>query len=88
MIRSWQPERLAMTHFGESEDVEGQLAELDARLDEWSELARREGREGFKAEVREQIRRDGSPGLAATYQQAAPVEQLYAGYERYWSKRA
>jgi glyoxylase-like metal-dependent hydrolase (beta-lactamase superfamily II) len=87
-IRSWQPERLAMTHFGDSENVEGQLAELDARLDEWSELARSEGREGFMAEVRERIRRDGSPELAATYQQAAPVEQLYAGYERYWSKRA
>jgi len=88
VIRSWRPERLAMTHFGDSEDVDGQLAEIDARLDEWSELARREGREGFMAEVREQIRRDGSPELAATYQQAAPVEQLYAGYERYWSKRA
>jgi hypothetical protein len=37
--------------------------------------------------VREQIRRDASPALAATYQQAAPMELMYAGYERYWSKR-
>jgi len=37
--------------------------------------------------VQEQILRDGSPEQAATYQQAAPVEQLYAGYDRYWSKR-
>lgn len=87
LIRSWRPERLAMTHFGHSDDVEAQLAELDARLDEWSELARTGGRDAFRATVREQIARDGSPELAATYQQAAPVDQLYAGYERYWSKR-
>jgi glyoxylase-like metal-dependent hydrolase (beta-lactamase superfamily II) len=87
LIRAWRPERLAMTHFGDSDDVCGQLDELDARLDEWSELARTTGRDAFIATIREQIQRDGSPEQAATYQQAAPAEQLYAGYERYWSKR-
>ncbi|MGI8571340.1 MAG: MBL fold metallo-hydrolase, partial [Solirubrobacteraceae bacterium] len=88
LIRSWRPERLAITHFGSSDDVQAQLDEVDARLDEWSQLARSGGRDEFIATVREQILADGSPELAATYQQAAPVEQLYAGYERYWSKRA
>ncbi len=88
LIRAWHPERLAMTHFGHSDDVQAQLDEVDARLDEWSELARSGGREEFMATVREQIQRDGGPELAATYFQAAPVEQLYAGYERYWSKQA
>ena len=46
------------------------------------------GRDEFIAEVQAEILRDGSPEQAETYQQAAPVEQLYAGYERYWSKRS
>ena len=88
LIRSWRPERLAMTHFGGYDDVSAQLAELDARLDEWSELARAAGRDAFIATIKEQIERNGSPEQAATYQQAAPAEQLYAGYERYWRKRS
>ncbi|MGA2010793.1 MAG: MBL fold metallo-hydrolase [Solirubrobacteraceae bacterium] len=87
-IRAWHPTRLAMTHFGEGGDPEQQLDELGARLDEWSALARDGGRDRFIATVRERILSDGDPDLAVTYQQAAPVEQLYAGYERYWSKRA
>ena len=86
-IRGWDPDRLAMTHFGDSTDVTAQLDELDERLDAWSELARAGDRDRFFAVVREEILRDGSPEQAATYQQAAPVAQLYAGYERYWSKR-
>jgi glyoxylase-like metal-dependent hydrolase (beta-lactamase superfamily II) len=87
LIRSWRPERLAMTHFGPSEDVERQLDEVSARLEQWSRLARDGGRDAFIEATRAEILRDGGPDLAATYQQAAPLEQLYAGYERYWSKR-
>lgn len=88
LIKSWQPERLAMTHFGHSDQVQAQLDAVGARLDDWSVLARSGGRDAFIATVKEQISRDGGPELAVTYQQAAPAEQLYAGYERYWSKRA
>jgi glyoxylase-like metal-dependent hydrolase (beta-lactamase superfamily II) len=87
IIRSWRPRRLAMTHFGAAEDVENQLDEVSARLDEWSQLARDGDRDTFISTIREQILRDGSPEQADTYQQAAPAEQLYAGYERYWSTR-
>jgi glyoxylase-like metal-dependent hydrolase (beta-lactamase superfamily II) len=87
-IRSWRPDRLAMTHFGESTDVNDQLDEVGARLDEWAALARRGDRDAFIETVREEILRNGSPEQAAIYQQAAPVEQLYAGYERYWSQRS
>jgi glyoxylase-like metal-dependent hydrolase (beta-lactamase superfamily II) len=86
LIRAWAPERLAITHFGSGEDPPAQLAELEARLDEWARLARDLDREAFIAEVQAQIRRR-SPERAATYEQAAPVEQLYLGFERYWSKR-
>jgi len=86
-VRAWRPRRLAMTHFGSSEDVDAQLSELDARLDEWAGLAREGDRDAFIATVQAQIRRHGSAEQSATYQQAAPAEQLYAGYERYWSQR-
>ncbi|MGI8715540.1 MAG: MBL fold metallo-hydrolase [Solirubrobacteraceae bacterium] len=88
LVRGWKPERLAMTHFGAYDDVARQLDELDARLDAWSQLARDGDREAFIAAVADEIRYQGSAQQAAVYQQAAPVEQLYAGYERYWSKRA
>jgi glyoxylase-like metal-dependent hydrolase (beta-lactamase superfamily II) len=87
-VRAWRPRRLAMTHFGSSEDVAAQLSELDARLDAWAALARDGDRDAFIAAVQEEIRLNGSAEQAATYQQAAPAEQLYAGYQRYWSKRA
>jgi glyoxylase-like metal-dependent hydrolase (beta-lactamase superfamily II) len=88
LVRSWRPRRLAMTHFGSSQDVDDQLDELDARLDEWAALARDGDEARFTSNVQEQILRDGSPEQAATYEQAAPVKQLFAGYQRYWSKRA
>ncbi|HEX3688657.1 MAG TPA: MBL fold metallo-hydrolase [Solirubrobacteraceae bacterium] len=88
LVRAWRPERLAMTHFGSSEDVDRQLDELDARLDVWSTLARDEGHDTFVTNVQQEILRDGSPEQAATFEQAAPVEQLFAGYERYWAKKA
>ena len=87
-IRAWRPERLAITHFGGYSDVDGQLDAVDRRLDEWAALARDSTRDQFIAAVQAQVRQDGTAEQAATYQQAAPVEQLYAGYDRYWSKRA
>ncbi len=88
LVRSWRPGRLAMTHFGDAEDVEHQLDELAARLDDWAQLARSGERDEFIATIQREIRRDGGAELAAAYQQAAPAEQLFAGYQRYWSKRA
>ncbi|MFZ0043090.1 MAG: MBL fold metallo-hydrolase [Solirubrobacteraceae bacterium] len=87
-VAAWKPERLAMTHFGAGEDVAGQLSELGARLDEWSELARDNDEDAFIATVQERIAADSGSELAGTYQQAAPAEQIYAGLKRYWQKRS
>lgn len=88
VLREWQPRRLAIAHFGAYDDVTAQLDELERRLDDWARLARDEDQAGFLTTVQRQIGQAGSPELAARYQQAAPVEQLYAGYEHYWSKKA
>jgi glyoxylase-like metal-dependent hydrolase (beta-lactamase superfamily II) len=87
-VAAWAPDRLAMTHFGESTDVAAQLDELGRRLDGWAELARDEDAAGFAARITREIELGAEPGLSGAYIQAAPPDQLYAGLERYWRKRA
>jgi glyoxylase-like metal-dependent hydrolase (beta-lactamase superfamily II) len=87
-IRAWAPERLAITHFGAYEDVEAQLTELSARLDDWADRARERDRDAFIAGVDAEIDARTDTRFHPAYTQAAPPEQLYAGLERYWGKRA
>jgi hypothetical protein len=77
-----------MTHFGSSEDVDAQLDEVGRRLDAWAERARGQERAQFIAAVQREIDDGAEPELVPAYTQAAPPEQLYAGLERYWRKRA
>jgi glyoxylase-like metal-dependent hydrolase (beta-lactamase superfamily II) len=85
-IRAWRPERLAITHFGSSDDVEQQLDALEERLDAWAELARGADEPTFIATIQQQIAAASEDGLSPAYTAAAPPEQLYAGLVRYWSK--
>ena len=87
-VAGWRPRRLAMTHFGASEDVEAQLAELGRRLDEWAELARDGDQDSFIAAITQQIAAGAPEPVVPAYTQAAPHEQLYLGLARYWSKRS
>jgi glyoxylase-like metal-dependent hydrolase (beta-lactamase superfamily II) len=87
-ITAWKPRRLVMTHFGMSEDVDAQLAELSERLDDWASLAKQGHHDAFVGRVRSEIGERVDADTAAAYEQAAPPDQLYAGLERYWRKRA
>jgi glyoxylase-like metal-dependent hydrolase (beta-lactamase superfamily II) len=87
-IAAWQPRRLVMTHFGSSEDVGAQLAELSARLDDWAVRAREHDLDEFVGGVRGEIASHADPDLHEAYELAAPPDQLYAGLDRYWRKRA
>jgi glyoxylase-like metal-dependent hydrolase (beta-lactamase superfamily II) len=87
-VKAWKPRRLAVTHFGISENVEVQLDEVGHRLDEWAERAREQDPDTFIAGVRADIEAGAEPGTAAAYEQAAPPELVYAGLERYWRKLA
>jgi glyoxylase-like metal-dependent hydrolase (beta-lactamase superfamily II) len=88
LLASWRPERLAMTHFGPSEQVDGQLTELAERLDRWAELARTEPEDEWIAGVREEMRSRVSASEYEAFLQAVPSEQAFAGLRRYWDKRA
>jgi glyoxylase-like metal-dependent hydrolase (beta-lactamase superfamily II) len=85
-VAGWRPERLVMTHFGWSEDVERQLDEVGRRLDEWAERAQGSDQAAFIASIREEISEHVDPGTEPAYEQAAPPDQLYLGLERYWRK--
>jgi glyoxylase-like metal-dependent hydrolase (beta-lactamase superfamily II) len=87
-IAAWQPRRLVMTHFGATEDVADQLAELSGRLDEWAARAREQDLDTFVDGMRADLAAHVDPETAAAYEQAASPEQMYAGLERYWRKRA
>ena len=87
LLRSWRPRRLAISHFGVNEAVDDQLDQLDSRLDAWSQLAHDGGYDAFVAAVRDAIASDASGEQLLRYEQAAPIRQMYEGYERYWSKR-
>jgi len=87
-IAAWRPRRLAMTHFGESEDVEAQLEEVGRRLDAWGDLARGTDEAGFIATIEDEIAAGTGSEWTQAFKQAAPPDQLYAGLNRYWRKRA
>jgi glyoxylase-like metal-dependent hydrolase (beta-lactamase superfamily II) len=89
LVAAWRPERVAVTHFGAFEDVDAHLEDLARRLDAWAAVARDGGRDAFIARVGEEIGRGSGDDLAtaAAFAQATPVEQQYAGLERYWRKR-
>ena len=79
------PERLALTHFGLTDDVSRHLAELRERLDAWA-MRVQEGatEEEFVSACRSDLPRED----AAAYDRAMPFWQSYAGLKRYWETRA
>lgn len=86
-VAAWRPRRLAITHFGGHDDVEAQLQEIGARLDQWAALARDLERDAFIAAVTDEIAAGAPAQDGPAYEQAAPRDQIYAGLTRYWSKR-
>lgn len=88
-VLQWRPQRLAMTHFGESSDVEAQLGEVGRRLDDWARRVGETELDEFVDSLREEIADGASdPDLLTTYTQAAPPEQMYLGLQRYLKKRS
>jgi glyoxylase-like metal-dependent hydrolase (beta-lactamase superfamily II) len=86
-IGAWQPDRLAVTHFGVYEDVGAQLEELSGRLDEWAARVLEQDQDSFISGIQAEIAERAAPEIHGAYTQAAPPEQLYQGLERYWRKR-
>lgn len=88
VIAAWSPAALCLTHFGQVDDVERQLATVGERLRSWGERARELDQRAFCHAIAEEIRAATDPETAESYLQAAPPEQLWLGLDRYWRKRA
>jgi glyoxylase-like metal-dependent hydrolase (beta-lactamase superfamily II) len=88
LIAGWRPERLAFTHFGDTEAVDDQLAQVAERLDRWAALARGHDEAEWTAAVHDELRQRTPPDVLGAFMQAVPSDQAYAGLRRYWDKRA
>jgi glyoxylase-like metal-dependent hydrolase (beta-lactamase superfamily II) len=86
-VRAWQPQRLALTHFGAVEDPMATLDHLEAALDRWAARARELDRDAFTSELAAEIDTQTGPDAPA-YKQSSVFEHHYDGLARYWAKRA
>ncbi len=87
LIAGWGPERLGITHFGSIEAPQAHIAELGERLERWADLAHSHDRERWLSTVHDELRAATSAADWEVLQQAAPVDQSYAGLRRYWDTR-
>jgi glyoxylase-like metal-dependent hydrolase (beta-lactamase superfamily II) len=85
-IEAWEPERVAITHFGDYGDVAEQLDRMRAALRHWSELAARVDRETYAAELRSAFAAALDEQGALAFSQAMPPEQQWLGLNRYFQR--
>jgi glyoxylase-like metal-dependent hydrolase (beta-lactamase superfamily II) len=86
-IAAWQPRTLALTHFGTSDDPPAQLSAVRDSLRRQADLAGRTGQEAFMAALHERIVAAVPPEDVAAVEQAAPLDHLFLGLDRWHSKR-
>lgn len=93
-VAAWQPQRLALTHFGAVEhDVPGHIEKVRAKLREEAELARRMPKEEYDADnearIRQALAAEGIGGETLDeLLQAVPTAYQWGGLDRYWRKKA
>jgi glyoxylase-like metal-dependent hydrolase (beta-lactamase superfamily II) len=81
------PERLALVHFGISEEVDAHLGQMRRLLAEWVDrVGRGMTEEEFSESARADVREDGEAAVEE-YARAMPFWQSYAGLKRYWDKQ-
>ena len=56
VVAAWEPERIAITHFGTWEDVGAHLDAMHEGLDRWGEVSRRLDDAGYAAAIEEEMR--------------------------------
>jgi glyoxylase-like metal-dependent hydrolase (beta-lactamase superfamily II) len=87
LFERWDPDRLAVTHFGAYEDVADQLRAMHEGLDYWGALARETDDEGYQAALVEQMRAMPDAQGLESFLQAMPPYAQWHGWARYWAKR-
>lgn len=88
IVEGWQPERLALTHFGAIDDPLPHLALVKERLREEADLARELPEGTYEERHRQRVIDSSSSENAATEMiQCVPPEYQWRGLDRYWRKR-
>jgi glyoxylase-like metal-dependent hydrolase (beta-lactamase superfamily II) len=88
IVEGWQPERLALTHFGPVEEPAEHLAIVRERLREEAELARALSEGPYEDRARERVLDAADPATATELLQAVPLAYQWRGLDRYWRKKA
>jgi glyoxylase-like metal-dependent hydrolase (beta-lactamase superfamily II) len=85
LIEAWQPDSLAITHFGGVEDVASHIAMLRARLDGMEAMAIAAGshEQAFADAMQREVREATDEAMAATYEHAMSAGQSFQGLARY-----
>jgi glyoxylase-like metal-dependent hydrolase (beta-lactamase superfamily II) len=86
-VASWAPARLAITHFGNYEDVEEHIATMHDELDRWGALARETDADSYAEAMIAEMQRAPDATATEAFLQAMPPDTLWPGLDRYWSKR-
>jgi glyoxylase-like metal-dependent hydrolase (beta-lactamase superfamily II) len=86
MLRSLEPQRICMTHFGFKDDAEAQIARVEAWLKDAAEESSHGDPERFAGWLDARFDAEGGE-IAGRLRQAMPPDQLWLGLERYWRKR-
>jgi glyoxylase-like metal-dependent hydrolase (beta-lactamase superfamily II) len=93
-VAAWEPQRLALTHFGAVEDdVPGHIEKVRAKLRDEAERAREMEKDAYDADLEGRIRAElGAEGLDGDtvdeLLQAVPTAYQWGGLDRYWRKKA
>jgi len=85
VIGAWEPKGLGLTHFGAVEDPAAQLERLRVTLHEQARLAGEHDQEGFIEAYTRYVREQAGDGADAILQ-AAPLDQLWLGLDRWRTK--
>lgn len=86
-IEAWEPQALAITHFGDYRDVAEHLGRLREALAHWTEVAAGTDRDGYAAALREELATTLGEPDASSFAQAMPPEDQWPGIDRYLSRR-
>jgi glyoxylase-like metal-dependent hydrolase (beta-lactamase superfamily II) len=87
-VAAWDPERIAITHYGTWDDVGAHIEGMHEQLDRWAEVSRRTGDDEYVAEIEQAMRDGGVDGtLMEAYRHAMPPTILWAGWQRYWASK-
>ncbi|MEA2156684.1 MAG: hypothetical protein QOE11_2824 [Solirubrobacteraceae bacterium] len=85
-IEAWEPEQLAITHFGSYGDVAEHLDRMRAALARWSELARRVDQETYARALRAAVGEAFDEEGASAFCEAMPPEQQWLGLDRWFER--